>query len=227
MTSVDDLVSWLGERSWANERALERWGKSQRPPMFRLEVLTLIGRAVRARLVVETSVRVAGEPQRRWHLSERPPAPALPPEAEEELALKEPPAPVEIDERALYQQIRDRDDLHPWDREFRVRVSEEIGLGLPGQEAVGVAYVATVEAEGPRPAGIAYPMAPAPVEEPPAPPPTEEARVLASLSVDTWRTRAEVAQLAGLEEDLVGWVLLRLLDAGRVRWARAVWSLPP
>lgn len=83
----------------------------------------------------------------------------------------------------------------------------------------------------PQPGPVEEP-APAPPPAPPPPPapeepPTDEARVLASLSADTWRTRAEVAQLAGLEEDLVGWVLLRLLDAGRVRWARAVWSLPP
>lgn len=63
-------------------------------------------------------------------------------------------------------------------------------------------------------------------EPPPAPPTTEE-RVLAALSADTWRTRAEVAQLAGLEEEQTGWVLMQLLDAGRVRWMKGRWSLPP
>ena len=180
MTAFDELVSWLGERSWANERALERWGKSQRPLMFRIEALNLIGRAVRARLVVETSVRVAGEPQRRWHLSGRPPAPALSPEADEELALEEPPGP-------------------------RLEAPDTATSSPPA---------AVPEAEPPR------------LEAPPEPP-TNEARVLAALSADTWRTRAEVAQLAGLEEGTVGWVLMRLLDAGRCRWAKARWALPP
>ena len=33
--------------------------------------------------------------------------------------------------------------------------------------------------------------------------------------------------LAGLEEEQTGWVLMQLLDAGKVRWAKARWALPP
>ena len=89
MTAFDDLVTWLGERSWANERAPGALGESQRPLMFRIEALNLIGRAVRARLVVETSGAGGGEPQRRWHLSGGLRRRAVP-EADEALALEEP-----------------------------------------------------------------------------------------------------------------------------------------
>lgn len=168
MTSVDDLVTWLGERSWANERALERWAKSQRPPMFRIEALSLIDRAVRARLVVETSVRVAGEPQRRWRLPGRPPAPALSPGADEP-ALEEPPASL-------------------------------------------------LEETTPPPSPPSPPAAPAPI--------TPEERLEALLSAEAWRTRAELAQLAGLEPEAAGVALMHLLDAGRVRWLKGRWAEP-
>ena len=65
-----------------------------------------------------------------------------------------------VDERVLLKDLkaaRDRcEKLHPWDEAFLSAYGQEIGLGLPGQEACGVAFHATEQEEGPRPGGIQY-----------------------------------------------------------------------
>lgn len=67
---------------------------------------------------------------------------------------------AKVDERVLLKDLkaaRDRGEkLHPWDEAFLSAYGQEIGLGLPGQEACGVAFHATEQEEGPRPGGIQY-----------------------------------------------------------------------
>lgn len=67
---------------------------------------------------------------------------------------------------------------------------------------------------------------PAPEETPPpaAPLPPEER--LASLLSAEWRSRDELAQLAGLEPEATWVVLMGLLDAGRARWLKGRWAAP-
>lgn len=67
---------------------------------------------------------------------------------------------AKADERALLEELKaavDRGEkLHRWDEAFLSSYRHEIGLGLPGQEAAGVAYYATEQDNGPRPCGIQY-----------------------------------------------------------------------
>ncbi len=76
------------------------------------------------------------------------------------LALEDRPEPIEVDPRALLDELRvvqkRGEPPHPWDREFLRAFREETGLGMPGQEAAGVAYEATERSEGTRPEGIRY-----------------------------------------------------------------------
>jgi len=67
---------------------------------------------------------------------------------------------AKVDERAILEELKAAvgrgEKLHRWDEAFLSSYRHEIGLGLPGQEAAGVAYHATEQENGPRPCGIQY-----------------------------------------------------------------------
>lgn len=71
--------------------------------------------------------------------------------------LRRPPL-KDDDPRVIIEAIRDlpEDQLHPWDAEFRRLWCGELAMGLPGQEAPGVAFAFAENENGPRPKGIVY-----------------------------------------------------------------------
>lgn len=86
-----------------------------------------------------------------------------------EAPAEAPPSPA-IDPRALWALLQGQTPLHAWDQAFLRAVADHTGAGMPGQEAVGVAYEETEGSEGPRPDGIVYPEAASATGEAPAEP---------------------------------------------------------
>lgn len=99
------------------------------------------------------------------------PAPPAPPAPQVDASALSTERVDEDDPRAIIAKIRDlpEDQLHPWDVEFRRLWRRELGLGLPGQEAPGVAFAFAEEENGRRPPHIEYAGPPVPAPTPPAP----------------------------------------------------------